>query len=102
VENVCPLPSEGRGHKFESCRARQDDRAVRGSATSSRWENHAEDSRAQRIGALCCGHAMMSQSDPGLNEPAAAPPRKFMPSMNQIAGVPLSFCHRMSDLLSPL
>jgi hypothetical protein len=25
-----------------------------------------------------------------------------VPFINQIAGVPSSFCHRMSDLLSPL
>jgi hypothetical protein len=32
-----------------------------------------------------------------LNEPAAPPEMKFMPSMNQIAGVPSLLCHRMSD-----
>ena len=45
---------------------------------------------------------MTCQSCPGLNEPAAPPERKFMPSMNQIAGVPSSCCQRMSDLPSPL
>ena len=64
--------------------------------------HHAEDSRAQRIGALCCGHAMMSQSDPGLNEPAAPTEMTFMPFMVQIAGVPSSLCHKMSDLASRL
>ena len=47
-------------------------------------------------------HAMTCQSLPGLNEPAAPPERKVKPSINQIAGVPLSACHRMSDLWSPL
>src|SRR6476619_7007645 len=42
------------------------------------------------------------QSDPGLNEPAAPIDRTFMSSIVQMTGVPLSICHRMSDLLSPL
>jgi hypothetical protein len=33
-------------------------------------------------------HAMTCQSCPGLNEPAAPPERKVMPSISQIAGVP--------------
>jgi hypothetical protein len=49
-----------------------------------------------------CAQAMTCQSCPGLNEPAALPEMKFMPFMNQIAGVPSSLCHRMSDFSSPL
>jgi len=45
---------------------------------------------------------MTCQSLPGLNEPATPPETKLRPSINQIAGVPSLFCHRMSDLLSPL
>ena len=35
-------------------------------------------------------------------DPAAPPPIKFMPSISQMAGVPLSCCQRMSAMLSPL
>ena len=42
------------------------------------------------------------QSDPGLNEPAAPIDTTSVPSMVQITGVPSSFCHRMSALLSQL
>ena len=49
-----------------------------------------------------CDHAMTCQSLPGLNEPAAPPKMKFIPSISQIAGVPSLLCHRMSDLPSPL
>src|SRR6478735_6035265 len=45
---------------------------------------------------------IMCQSDPGLNEPAVAIDTTLVPSMVQMAGVPSSFCHRMSDLPSPL
>jgi hypothetical protein len=36
-----------------------------------------------------------------LNAPAATPEMMFMPFMNQTAGVPSLFCHRISDLPSP-
>src|SRR6266850_4504092 len=45
---------------------------------------------------------MTCQSAPGLNEPAAPIDTTLVPSMVQMTGVPSSFCHRMSDLLSPL
>src|SRR3954462_12376284 len=44
---------------------------------------------------------MMCQSCPGLDTPATSPETKLVP-INQIAGVPSLFCHRMSDLPSPL
>jgi hypothetical protein len=37
-----------------------------------------------------------------LNGPTAPTDTALVPFINQIAGVPSSFCHRMSDLLSPL
>src|SRR6266545_334982 len=46
---------------------------------------------------------MMSQSAPGLPGPTApSTDTRLVPFINQIAGVPSVFCHRMSDLLSPL
>ena len=42
----------------------------------------------------------MCQVGPGLASPS--PPISVVPLISQIAGVPLSFCHRMSDLPSPL
>ena len=44
----------------------------------------------------------MCQSVPGLDEPAALTLNVWVPSISQIAGVPSLFCHRMSDLPSPL
>ena len=42
-----------------------------------------------------------ARSGPGLGR-TAPPPIRLVPSMVQIAGMPLSFCQRMSDLPSPL
>ena len=45
---------------------------------------------------------LISQLGPGLNGPAAPANGTLLPFISQIAGIPLSFCHRMSDMPSPL
>ena len=45
---------------------------------------------------------LISQLGPGLNGPIAPANVTLVPSISQIAGVPSSFCHRMSASLSPL